>query len=137
MSSDLKLDDAVYQAIEQHCAAGDRHTEADECDLALAEYRQAWALLPDPQRAWEAATWIQIAMADACFFAGRFDDAEQALEFAMTCPGGMGNPYVDLRLGQVLFEQGDLDAARECLQRAYEAGGEELFEDEDSKYRIW
>lgn len=137
MSSDMTLDAKVYQAIEQHCAEGDRHTEADAFDLALAEYQQAWDLLPDPPRAWEVATWIQIAMADACFFAGRFQQAEQALEFAQTCPGGFGNPYVDLRLGQVLFELDETEAARECLQRAYQAGGEELFEGEDEKYRIW
>jgi tetratricopeptide (TPR) repeat protein len=137
MSSELKLDNRVYQAIEQHCIEGDRLTEAGDFDPALAEYHQAWALLPDPQRAWEAATWIQIAIADACFFAERYQDAELALEYAQTCPGGLGNPYVDLRLGQVLFEQGEQDAARECLERAYQAGGEPLFEGEDEKYRIW
>ncbi|WP_028535700.1 hypothetical protein [Paludibacterium yongneupense] len=137
MSSDIKLDAKVYQAIEQHCEQGDRHTEAGEYEPALAEYASAWNLLPDPQRAWEAATWIQIAIADAHFFAGRFPEAELALEFAQTCPGGLGNPYVDLRLGQVFFEQGDVRAARECLLRAYQAGGEELFEGEDDKYRLW
>lgn len=137
MSADIKLDPQIYQAIEQHCATGDQHVENDQCDLALAEYNQAWALLPHPQRTWEASTWIQISIADACFFAGRFEQAEQALSYAQTCPGGLGNPYVDLRLGQVLFEQGDLEAARECLARAYQAGGEPLFEGEDDKYRIW
>lgn len=137
MSSEIKLEDKVYQAIEQHCDEGDRLTEADECDLALAEYHKAWALLPEPQRAWEAATWIQIAIADACFFEGRFQEAEQALEYAQTCPGGLGNAYLDLRMGQVLFELDDLEAARECLRRAWQSGGEELFEGEDDKYRIW
>ena len=136
MTSDIKLDARVYQTIEQHCEQGDQHTEAGRYDAALAEYAQAWALLPDPQRAWEAATWIQIAIADACFFAGRYPQAETALEYAQTCPGGLGNPYVDLRLGQVLFELGERDAAQECLRRAWEAGGEELFEGEDDKYRI-
>lgn len=137
MSSDIKLDAKLYQEIEHCCAQGDGYTEAGEFDLALAEYARAWALLPDPQRAWEAATWIQIAIADACFFAARYPEAERALEFAQTCPGGLGNPYVDLRQGQVLFEQGEIEAARECLRRAFLAGGEELFEDEDDKYRIW
>jgi tetratricopeptide (TPR) repeat protein len=137
MSSDLKLDNQVYQAIERHCTEGDRLTEAGDFELALAEYQQAWALLPDPQRAWEAATWIKIAIADACFFAERYVEAEEALSFAQTCPGGLGNPYVDLRLGQVLFEQGETEAARECLERAYQEGGEPLFEGEDDKYRVW
>jgi len=137
MSSDIKLDDRVYQIIEQYCTEGDRLTEAGECDLALAEYGKAWALLPEPQRAWEAATWIKIAIADACYFADRFLDAQQALEYAQTCPGGLGNPYLELRLGQVLFELGHGEAASESLRRAYQAGGEELFDGEDEKYRIW
>jgi tetratricopeptide (TPR) repeat protein len=136
MTSEIKLDDKIYQAVEQLCAEGDRLTEADECDLALAEYQQAWSLLPEPVRSWEVATWIQIAIADACFFAERYAQAKQALSFALTCPGGPGNPYIDLRMGQVLFELGEMQLAHEYLRRAYQSGGAELFEGEDDKYRI-
>jgi tetratricopeptide (TPR) repeat protein len=137
MASELIMDKAVYQLIEQHCAQGDAHTEADAFELALASYQQAWSLLPDPVRVWEAATWIQIAIADVYFFSARYAEAEQALEYAQTCPGGMGNPYVDMRLGQVLLEQGEQEAAHECLLRAYQSGGEELFDGEEQKYRVW
>lgn len=134
MSSDIQLDHKTFKAIEAHCTQGDLHTESDEFDQALAEYAQAWALLPDPQRAWEAATWIKIAMADVYFFSGRFDEAEAALDFALTCPGGLANPYLELRMGQVLFEKGALDEARECLANALAQAGEEIFEGEDAKY---
>ncbi|WP_215782602.1 tetratricopeptide repeat protein [Paludibacterium sp. B53371] len=134
MSSDIRLDAKVYQAIEQHCTQGDHFTETDELALALDEYARAWALLPDPQRAWEAATWIKIAMADVHFFAGRFAEAEAELDYALTCPGGLGNAYIDLRMGQVLFEQGQLEEARECLRDALDAAGEEIFDGEDDKY---
>lgn len=134
MSSDIQLDAKLYQTISQHCEQGDRHTEVDEFDQALSEYAQAWALLPDPQRAWEAATWIKIAIADVHFFAGRYQEAEAALDFALTCPGGLANPYIDLRMGQVLLELGQLDEARACLRDAYAAAGAEIFEGEEAKY---
>lgn len=134
MSADIQLDRKVFQAIEAHCAQGDHYTEADALDLALAEYEQAWALLPDPQRAWEVATWIKIAIADAFFFADRFAEAEAALDFALTCPGGLDNPYIDLRMGQVLYEQGEREEAQVCLADALAAAGEEIFEGEDDKY---
>jgi tetratricopeptide (TPR) repeat protein len=134
MSAEPQLDSALFKTIEAHCKQGDLHTEADAFDLALAEYEQAWALLPDPQRAWEAATWIKIAIADALFFAGRHAAAEEALDFALTCPGGLANPYLELRMGQVLFEQGEIGEAGECLANALEAAGEEIFDGEDDKY---
>jgi tetratricopeptide (TPR) repeat protein len=134
MSADIQLDGKLFKAIEAHCAQGDLHTEVDAFELALAEYEKAWALLPDPQRAWEVATWIKIAIADVYFFSGRLTEAETALDFALTCPGGLANPYLELRMGQVLFERGETGEARECLANVLAAVGEEIFEGEDEKY---
>jgi tetratricopeptide (TPR) repeat protein len=134
MASEILLDGRVYQAIQQHCTLGDQHTETDELELALAEYDQAWALLPDPQRAWEVATWIKIAIADVHFFAGRFPEALAELDYALTCPGGLTNPYIALRMGQSLYEMGRRLEARDCLLDALAAAGEEIFEGEDDKY---
>ncbi|WP_133680901.1 tetratricopeptide repeat protein [Paludibacterium purpuratum] len=134
MSSDIQLDAKTYQAIEQRCEAGDRLTESDDLAAALVAYQEAWDLLPDPKRAWEAATWIKIAIADAHFFAGQFDAAVAELDFALTCPGGLINPYIDLRMGQCLLELGQTDEARECLSDALAEAGEEIFEGEESKY---
>lgn len=134
MPSDIQLDAKTYQAIEQDCTEGDRLTEADDLDAALQAYRQAWARLPDPQRAWEAATWIKIAIADVHFFAGRFSESLAELDFALTCPGGLSNPYVALRMGQCLFELGQEEEARACLADALEAAGEEIFDGEAPQY---
>ncbi|MBV8049273.1 MAG: tetratricopeptide repeat protein [Paludibacterium sp.] len=134
MSSDIQLDAKTYQAIAHHCEDGDRLTEADQLDEALAAYRRAWDLLPDPQRAWEVATWIKVAIADVHFFAARFDEAIAELDYALTCPGGLSNPYIALRMGQALWELGQADEARECLRDALAAAGAEIFDGEDGKY---
>ena len=52
----------------------------------------------------------------------------------MTCPGAIGNPFLHLRRGQVLYEQNEPDAAADELMRAFMAEGHEIFENEDEKY---
>jgi len=83
---------------------------------------------------WEASTWILAAIADACFLMGKRKSARQALEYAMTCPGAIGNPFLHLRLGQVLFDADEKDAAADELIRAYMGAGAEIFEKDDPKY---
>lgn len=52
----------------------------------------------------------------------------------MHCPDGIGNPFLHLRLGQVLFDQGDQDAAADELARAYMGAGPEIFDHEEPRY---
>lgn len=134
MVQDFELDDAVHQAISGFCEGGDDLAERGLYDQALVEYNKAWALLPEPQSDWEASTWILAAIADAHFLMGNHVTARQALEYAMTCPDALGNPFLHLRLGQVLHEVGDLDGAADQLMRAYMGAGAEVFETEDEKY---
>ncbi len=111
----------------------------DEGSLAEARrlFVQAWALLPEPQSEWEATTWLAAAIGDIDFLQGNHDAARQTLEFAMLCPDGLGNPFLHLRLGQSLFELGEEDRAADELMRAYMGAGEEIFADQDPKYRAF
>lgn len=68
-----------------------------------------------PQINWEAATWELTAIGDACFLGGFFTSAKEALEYAMTCPDAIGNPFLHLRLGQALYERGETDRAADVL----------------------
>lgn len=134
MNQALQLDEATHGEIKRLCAAGDVLANQGKHEAALAQYGDAWKLLPEPKSEWEAATWILAAIADSCFFLGMNKEAREALEYAVTCPGGLGNPFLHLRLGQVLFDVGEMDAAANELIRAYMGGGEELFETEAPKY---
>jgi hypothetical protein len=60
--------------------------------------------------------------------------ARQALDYVMTCPGAIGNPFLHLRRGEVLFEQGELDGAADEFIRAYMGAGAQIFKDEPAKY---
>lgn len=108
--------------------------EQEDLEGALAEYLKAWNLIPEPQSDWEASTWVIAAMADCYFFLGDDQEARRALEYAMTCPDGIDNAFLHLRLGQVLFELEELDEAADELMTAYKGEGKEIFEPEDAKY---
>lgn len=130
----LELDPAVHDRITELSRAGDERAAQGDYRGAIAHYNDGWKLLPAPKNDWEAATWLLAALGDAYFQIGDHASARKALEYATTCPGGIGNPYLHLRLGQVYFEQGEQAWAADELARAYMSEGPELFAAEDIKY---
>jgi tetratricopeptide (TPR) repeat protein len=129
-----ELDPAIHEAIKAHGARGDVLAAARAFEEAIAEYNRAWTLVPNPKNQWNASTWILAAIADAAFLAGYKTSAREALQYAMTCPGAIGNPFLHLRYGQVLLDAGERDAAADELMRAYMSEGSEIFAAEDKRY---
>jgi tetratricopeptide (TPR) repeat protein len=125
---------AIHDLITRSCADGDRLAELGDYEAAIGEYNKAWALVPEPKNRWNASTWILAAIADAAWLGGFRTSAREALDYAMTCPDAIGNPFLHLRRGQVLFEQDEIDAASDELMRAYMGAGAEIFANEDAKY---
>lgn len=134
LSRPSELSEEVYQEIQRLCTAGDELAANGHHEEAIAEYNRAWKLIPEPRNEWEASTWVLAAIADSCFLFGKNESSRQALEYAMTCPGGLGNPFLHLRLGQILFDSQEFDAAADELMRAYMGAGKESFAGEDAKY---
>ena len=62
------------------------------------------------------------------------DVMPKALESAMECPGGVDNPFLQLRLGQAYYELGQTDDARAHLQIALDKEGQTIFGFDDPKY---
>lgn len=134
MNTDLALSAATHEAIKAHCAEGDRLAELREFEAAIATYNKAWELIPFPRNDWEAATWVLAAVADAAFLAGYLTTAREAIEYGMTCPGAIGNPFMHLRCGQIFYDLQHENRAADELMRAYMGAGESLFATEDPKY---
>lgn len=132
-----ELDAGIHTRIVALCGEGDAFAEAQDFDYALARYREALALLPGPPHEWEAATWIFTAIGDVLFQSGNFYEARDVLMQALLCPAGVDNPFVHLRLGQACLELEDHHCAEDHLTRAYMAGGDEIFDGEDSKYQSY
>lgn len=129
-----KLPGELRQMIDQLCQKGDQFAQIDQFDDALDQYEAAWQLLPEPKNQWPAASWILMAAGDVYFEMRDFVAASETLRDSLEMPGGESNPFLLLRLGQSLFELGNLDAAAEALEAVYRGRGTELFLDEDPKY---
>jgi tetratricopeptide (TPR) repeat protein len=128
------LPDEIHEEITQLCAKGDELMENEDYNGGYSLYVKAYQLVPEPREDWEATTFILVGIADARFFLNQFEKALEPLNHALHCPGGFGNPFIHLRLGQCYFEVGDLDHAAEDLCRAYMGDGRDIFESEDPKY---
>ncbi len=129
-----ELPPSLHESIQKLSEKGDLLAERGRHQEAIAEYRRAWDLVPEPKTDWEAATWILAAIGDAAYHAGDLHEARDALQSAMRCPDGLGNPFLHLRLGQALFDLGEADRAADELMRAYMGAGEDIFADEDGRY---
>lgn len=103
-------------------------------DDGITKYNEALDLVPSPKEDWEASTWTYTALGDAYFLKSHFKEASNFFYDALNCPGGIENPFINLRLGQSLFELNQLDKSKEFLLRAYMLEGTEIFDDEDPKY---
>jgi len=132
--NDFEMSADLYSKVQNFCAAGDELANDRQFDAAISSYNSAWELIPEPKNEWEASTWVLGAIGDACFLGGYMGSAREALEYAMTCPGGLGNPFLHLRLGEVLYEGNDMERATQELMRAYMGEGEDIFLNEDKKY---
>lgn|SRR3989338_3773565 len=124
----------VHQRVQELSVQGDAFAEQGNYDAAINKYNEAWLAIPDPKNDWEASTWLLVAVGDACFLGGYFTSGSEAFRYALSCPGGIGNPFVHLRLGQCEFERKELDEAAEHLTRAYMLEGKEILSNDHPKY---
>ena len=64
-------------------------------------------LIPEPETEWEATTWLLASIGDMAFQRGKTEIARDAFMDAVRCPGGLGNVFIHMRLGECHFELGD------------------------------
>lgn len=131
---ELQLDDNTHAEVTNLCQQGDALRTAGDLESAKKKYVAALGLLRGNPLDWEAATWIYVAIGDAHFELSDYDKAFKCFANAVQCPGGLGNPFIHLRLGQIAFELGDLARSADELTRAYMGAGLDIFEEDDPKY---
>lgn len=130
----MELDKKVYAEIKKLSKEGNKLCDREAYQDAAAKFRLALQWVPDPKTIWEASTWLYMSLGDTLFLAGQYAEAVDCLCDALNCPDGNTNSFVLLRLGQVLYEMGELNKSKEYLLRAYMLEGKEIFDDEDDKY---
>ena len=124
----------IYDRISELCEKANNALESSLPQHAEAPLLEALQLLPNQQNRWEAYTWICASLGETYFLGTRYEEAKKAFFDAMNGPDGNTNPFILLRLGQTLFELGDMRSAQEYLARAHMLEGDELFVHEPVKY---
>ncbi|WP_145045831.1 tol-pal system YbgF family protein [Paenibacillus xylanexedens] len=130
----MEINEKVYDLIVHLCKEGDKHVENGQTSKAIESYIAALELVPLPKSDWDTSTWIYTALGDTYFHIGDFENAKNSFYDALNCPNGISNPFILLRLGESLFECGELEKAKEYLLRAYMLEGYKIFFNEDDKY---
>ncbi len=127
-----KSDDQIRCLLDE----GDELLDEDRIDEAMSHYRAAWELLPNPRIDQPLALDVLAAMGDAHFSHGDFAAGRDAFMTAMKCSHGdpLGNPFLRLRLGQCMYEMGEMKEAENWLAGAYLLEGLALFAHDDPKY---
>lgn len=129
-----QLDESLYSEIQQLSASGNALCAKRDYGSARKLFIEALKLLPVPTEQWEAATWLFVAVGDTHFHEGNSEKSFKAFFNAVQCPGGLGNPFVHLRLGQAYLDLGNSDKAADELARAYMGAGIEILLEDDPKY---
>jgi tetratricopeptide (TPR) repeat protein len=134
-SDNEELPDEIHRRITELSEAGDALANESHYEHAIRLYKEALQLLPEPKDRWEAGTWLLVAIGDALYYQGGFNEAHTYFRAAQKYPDGLENPLIFLRIGECLVEMGnDEDEAADALMRAYMLEGAEIFENEDPKY---
>ena len=120
--------------LEDLAAQGSDLLESDDPEGAIQVWEQAIGLLGANPVDHPTAMWFFASIGDAHFEMNHFQEADTALAQALIA-GGTDNPFVWLRKGQSLVELGATEAGVEALTSAYMLDGDEIFEEEDPKYR--
>jgi len=128
------LPDEIHIKIEKCSEEGNAYFESKQFNEALKAYETALQLIPDPKTDWEASTWLYTSIGDVYFSDEDFDKAKISYYNALNCPDGLQNPYINLSLGQTLYELEEFEQSKKFLLMAFMSEGEEIFEDEESKY---
>lgn len=122
-----QLATTVEALIEQ----GNRFEDEGRLPEALAAFQKALAITQNDGEAF----WLLTVIGDVLFQQEQFAEGRASLMRAVVhFEEGRGNPFVRMRLGQCMYELGELEEAANWMVGAYLMEGEEFFEEEDPKY---
>ena len=128
----MELTDDIYEQIEILSEAGNDACDNGDYNEALVQWRQALSLLPEPVNQWEAAMWLNASIGDACYLAGDYPGAKDALYDALNGTDGTANPFVHYMLGKTLVRLGDAKGV-DALLKAYMLDGVDIFDADEEE----
>lgn len=126
----------ISEQIEALSEQGNDYMDEENYKEAMKVWKQALALIPNPQNAYAETQWLETSIGDAYFLS---EDFMKALTHFQNAKNNLENnayenPFIMLRLGQALLENQQPEEAKEYLLRAYMFEGKEIFKNDDEKY---
>lgn len=126
---------SISARVDQLLTEAEQLADDGEHAKSLKLFQAAWDLLPEPKEDCEPAFRLLGAIGDAHFFLGDWDACHSSFQrIVQTWGEALANPFVRLRLGQSLFELGNMKEAANWMAPAFLSEGMRLFEDDDPKY---
>lgn len=125
----LSVDDPRVQGVAEQVNDA---MDTGRWDEAIGLCREGLSLLGDPRSA-DGAMWFLGTMGDAYVEQEQWAEARDTFALATQVPGGMENPYIQLRLGQSEYELGNERPAANGLIAAY-MQAPDILDEEPPKY---
>jgi tetratricopeptide (TPR) repeat protein len=101
---------------------------------SIEKYQEGLSLLGNRVMGSKYAVMLFSGIGEIYFLDKKWENALEYYGYAVNSEGGLGEPLIHLRLGQLRFELGHLEKAKDELMRAYMGGGDLMFKGEDPKY---
>ena len=135
-SNSVALSEEISEQIESLSEEGNEYFDDENYENAIKVWKQALALIPNPQNTYTETLWLETSIGDAYFMMGNHQEAFPHFLNAKSNieENAYENPFIMLRVGQLYFEANDFKNAKEYLLRAYMFEGEEIFEGSKEKY---
>lgn len=124
---------SLRYSVDGYINEGDRALANDDIDGAIEGYKKALSYT-SYRKDEEQAALVLTALGDCHYLKKEYKEARKYYQKAFDLPGGVSNAYALLRMGEVYFDERNLERARYYLLQAYLIEGAALFEDEDDAY---
>ena len=130
-----EIPDQIFEEITTLSERGNQLASNGQLAEALSTFKQALALVPEPQGERDSAFWLLVSIGDMEFLLGRYPESRSVLMSAVTqFEEARSNPFVRMRLGQSMYELGEEKEAANWLAGAYLSEGVQIFDQDDPKY---
>lgn len=96
--------------------------------------KQALSLIDNPIYESKYAFQLFANIGENYFLQNKLEDSLEYFGYAIKSYGGLGEPAIHLRIGQIRYEFGQMEKAKDELMRAYMGGDILIFDGIDSKY---
>lgn len=130
----IELDDKIHGEVKRLSNLGNMQKEAGDVDLAIATWREALMLLPDPKVEWDAAMWLHASIGEAKYETQNLPAALAEFRAAENSGKGFSNAFVQIHIGMILYDEEQIQESVNPLLRAYMMEGLDIFSYYDKKY---